>query len=537
MIGLAVADGEREIAEEFFELFKTPWKHATSTEKYRVVLCTDGRMDRLDADVYLVYGSTPQAIDLESGHSPRLHERLDVTWQDSKLPIYGPLATFDRTTGTLVGNDLGVDYSHQLGTRRVRRIGYDLFAEIGFLLNQGQPPSDALTPTLELHIALLRQLLSESGVPFLEIPPRPHDYRFVCCLTHDVDFFGIRRHKFDGTLAGFLVRGSIGTAVDLARGERSLSEALRNWRAVLSLPLVFLGLQNDFWDPFDDYARLEKGRRSTFFLVPFKGRPGVPANGTIETRRAVKYQASEVRREAEQVAARGNELAVHGIDAWSDGNAGRSEMGELLAITGRTTAGVRMHWLYFAADAPAHLEAAGFEYDSTCGYNDAVGYKAGTSQVFRLPGTSGLLELPMSIMDSALFYPNRMGLRRRDAASVCEQVISNAQRYGGTVVVNWHDRSLAPERQWSGFYQQLIDNVGRDDQAWFATAQEAVNWFRWRRSVQFSTDAESQRVTVTSTWSPPNGPAGSVRVQWPGRVGDVRVESHRLTNDAITVNL
>ena len=31
--------------------------------------------------------------------------------------------------------------------------------------------------------------------------------------------------------------------------------------------------------------------------------------------------------------------------------------------------------------------------------------------------------------------------------------------------------------------------------------------------------------------------AGSVRVQWPGRVGDVRVESHRLTNAAITVNL
>ena len=47
--------------------------------------------------------------------------------------------------------------------------------------------------------------------------------------------------------------------------------------ALLSLPLVFLGLVPDFWRPFDDYARVEEGTRSTFFLVPFKGRPGVGA--------------------------------------------------------------------------------------------------------------------------------------------------------------------------------------------------------------------------------------------------------------------
>ena len=62
-----------------------------------------------------------------------------------------------------------------------------------------------MTPTLELHIALLRHLLLQSGVSFVEIPPRPGDYDFICCLTHDVDFFGIRRHKWDRTLAGFVL--------------------------------------------------------------------------------------------------------------------------------------------------------------------------------------------------------------------------------------------------------------------------------------------------------------------------------------------
>ena len=42
-----------------------------------------------------------------------------------------------------------------------------------------------------------------------------------------------------------------------------------------------------------------------------------------------------------------------------------------------------MHWLYFDRIAGA-ARAAGFTYDSTWGYNEAVGYRAGTSQVFVL---------------------------------------------------------------------------------------------------------------------------------------------------------
>jgi len=537
MIGVAVSAAQRGVAEEFFELFKTPWAYASSSTKYRVVLCTDGAIDHLEADVYLVYGSAPCAVDFQSGQTPGCQDRPLATWEGSRLPIYGRAATFGAAPGTLEASGQRLDYSYRLGSRVVRRIGYDLFAEVDHLLSEGQPAAEALTPTLEVHIALLRQLLSESGFSFLEIPPRPHDYRFICCLTHDIDFFGIRRHRFDGTLAGFLKRGIIGTAVELVRGERSIIEALRNWIAVLSLPLVHLGLKKDPWDPFADYARVEKERRSTFFLVPFKGRAGIPQDGAVEPRRAVKYQASEIEAEARKLAAAGSELAVHGLDAWADDGAGRAEMRELLSITGEGTAGVRMHWLYFSKDAPRHLEAAGFEYDSTWGYNDAIGYKAGTSQVFRHPGTAALMELPLSIMDSALFYPNRMALRRQSAATVCQHIISNARRDGGTVVLNWHDRSLAPERQWGDFYRQLLEELGAGDQAWFATARDAVNWFKWRRSLRFSADPQSALVTVTSTWPLPNGPAGSIRLQHSSDAG-VRVDLHRLACDeSVTVDL
>src|SRR5262249_16047713 len=146
-----------------------------------------------------------------------------------------------------------------------------------------------------------------------------------------------------------------------------------------------------------------------------KGRAGVSPEGTVDRTRAVPYQASEIRDAALQCAQRGNELAVHGVDVWRDSAAGRAELHELTQITGRATPGVRMPWLYFEQESPGQLEAAGFAYDSTCGYNEAVGYRAGTSQVFRWPSTKDLMELPLSIMDSALFLRDRMNLPRGSA--------------------------------------------------------------------------------------------------------------------------
>ena len=68
---------------------------------------------------------------------------------------------------------------------------------------------------------------------------------------------------------------------------------------------MFLGLARDSWRPFDDYAKVEDGRRSTFFLVPFKRRPGVAPDGTVDPRRAVAYDVSEIGEEVKQAAATG----------------------------------------------------------------------------------------------------------------------------------------------------------------------------------------------------------------------------------------
>jgi hypothetical protein len=406
------------------------------------------------------------------------------------------MRTFSAASGLVTLDGVPLDYTYREGLRTVRRVGYDLFAEIEHLLTDGQPQVHAATPTLERHIEVLREILRRSGVSFVEIPPRPLGFDFICCLTHDVDFFSLKRHRFDRTLAGFVARASVGTLRDLVRGRRTTAEAARNLKTCVALPFILSGLARDPWAPFADYASVEARPRSTFFLVPFKRRPGVSPAGTVDSLRAVPYQISEIEAEAVEAASHGSELAVHGLDAWRDSGAGRLELAQLTKITKGPTAGVRMHWLYFDRRSGVRLEEAGFDYDSTWGYNETVGHRAGTLQPFRLAGTRALLELPLAIMDSALFSTRRLGLDGRTASAMCDPIVHNAKETGGALVVNWHERSLAPERLWGRSYRQLLDRIECGSRVWFATASEAVNWFRWRRTARF--EAGSDRLSVSA---------------------------------------
>ncbi|MBX3347820.1 MAG: hypothetical protein KF747_03665 [Nitrospira sp.] len=488
MIGVVAQSSEWLVVSELFELFKTPWEQAVPGRKYRVILCTDDSYEQVDADVCLVYSSRELHGDRAAGVVVKCASGpTEICWRDATVPIYGNVGLFEPSgrRGILSACGQSIDCRSIQGTRVVRRIGYDLIAEIRALVVEGQPVANASTPSLELHIAVLRDIFLEENITFIEIPPRPFGQDFICCLTHDVDFFGIRHHGFDRTMAGFLYRSSIGSFFDFFKGRRSFSELVRNWCALCSLPFVFAGLLPDLWRPFEDYAKAEPGEQSTFFLVPFKGVPGISLEGTTNAWRATRYQVSDVQAEVRNAVSLGSEIGVHGIDAWRDRDAGEREIREVSVLTGSKSVGIRMHWLYFDACSPKRLEDAGFDYDSTCGFNEAIGYRAGTSQVFRPLGCTTLMELPMSIMDSALFSSGRLSLAPKEALELSRKIVADAKHFGGTVVINWHDRSLAPERLLGRFYQDLLEMVGKGNRVWFAKCGEAVEWFRWRRSIQF----------------------------------------------------
>jgi hypothetical protein len=92
-----------------------------------------------------------------------------------------------------------------------------------------------------------------------------------------------------------------------------------------------------------------------------------------------------------------------------------------------------------------------------------------------------------------------MNLSRNQGAAAMQSLIDNAARFGGVLTINWHDRSLGPERLWGESYRQLLDDL-KSSTVWFATASEAVSWFRKRRSTKVDNvvcDGDTVRARVS----------------------------------------
>ena len=493
MIGVIANPADDAVVSEFFQLFKTPWEFYRNDRQYDAVLCTTNTMcDGAVAKLILMYSGHEHPYDTEEKMEIAAHRNnATLLYNGTRIPIYGSSVSF-RQQGTVAlvdeeGQQVAI-HRRQSGGRVTMRIGYDLFSEIRSLLTTGQPVVHAGTPTLELHIAVLRDLIVSNGIRLVEIPPVPDGYKFIACLTHDVDHPSIRSHGFDHTTIGFLYRATIGSLGDFLRGRIRLRTVLMTWAAAIKLPFVHIGLAKDFWLDFDDrYLELEKGLRSTFFVIPFEDNPGSNSQGLAPKFRAARYGARDIADSIQKVAAAGCEVGLHGIDAWLDSSRGHEELEEIRRVTGASDIGVRMHWLYFDQQSPVALEEAGADYDSTIGYNETAGYRAGTAQAYKPLQAARLLELPLHVMDTALFYPSHLGLSQGQATTALNQLVDNAVRFGGCLTINWHDRSLAPERLWDDCYRAFIQEL-KSRGAWFATTGQGTSWFRKRRSVVFETD-------------------------------------------------
>ena len=490
MIGVIANGIDQSTVAEFFELFKTPWEFWRPGTRYDVLLCSNSPVPENDASLVLVYGSQRQAFEVSRGIETRsIRGPRFVTFHDRRIPIYGNFLLFGGQGDKVLihdRTDAATAVATISGPQAMIRLGFDLFEELHHLLTQGQPVELASIPTLELHISLLRQLILSQGVPLVEIPPVPAGYGFIVCLTHDVDHPGVRYHKFDHTMFGFLYRAVIGSAIQFCRARRSVGQVAASWKAAFSLPLVFAGIVKDFWNQVDRYLELEKDLASTFFVIPTKGEAGVDPKGQTNPKRASRYAAADIADDIKKLLCANREIAVHGIDAWRDCAKGREEREQIQQITGTVETGVRMHWLYFDSEAALTLEKAGFSYDSTVGYNETIGYRAGTTQVFKNPNVNRLLEFPLHVMDTALFYPSHMNLSNDGARAAILPLIENVTKFGGVLTINWHDRSLGPERLWEDAYVTLLHDL-RAKTPWFATAAQAVSWFRKRRATSFAT--------------------------------------------------
>lgn len=379
----------------------------------------------------------------------------------------------------------------------------DYFAEIARDLNEGIPHCHE--PVIEILIDELRETLKKHTV-LVEIPPSPKGHSYIIALTHDVDVTSVKERRWI----------SVGYAIYLCVRKGLIMDGLRILGAKC-------GIGKDPWNCFSEWMELERslGVRSTFYFLPAKDKAGI---GSPKIR-ACMYDLDP--KLLSSLQDDGWEVGVHGIDNWIDEEAAHLELDVIATVaslsgkmpnTNITTnpikiqapsdppyppnppetsiplpIGNRVHWLLFNKETWKILDDAGYSYDSTFGYNEDVGFRAGTLQIYKPRNTDSLLELPLHIQDVGLFGSYCwicegeewikvpcLSLSPDDARSRCDSMLDYAKKYGGVITLLWHQERLAPPNSNRELYEEMIRR-GIKDNAWITTAENVVDWFALRR--------------------------------------------------------
>jgi hypothetical protein len=299
---------------------------------------------------------------------------------------------------------------------------------------------DPLDPPLE---RLRRRLGAE--------PPRWGGARFAVALSHDVDV------PWRWTRAG--IRAGAGRLKAAVRG-RDAALAFREARGLAGVPVHRLrGTDPNF--AFEKIVALERrrGAASVFFLLAaHRVTQDGPAPETYDRLRP---------RLVETLRNLGAEIGLHAsYTAAFDPVRIAAEKAELERL-GATLHGQRYHYLRVDPhENLAPLEQLGFRYDSSLGFADAAGFRAGIAHPFR-PWCLAeerpleLVEIPLAAMDVTLAESRYLGLSVAEAERRLLALLDWAAQHGGGFSILWHadrfDRATAGG--WDALYARVIDAV------------------------------------------------------------------------------
>src|SRR5438067_1836685 len=114
----------------------------------------------------------------------------------------------------------------------------------------------------------------------------------------------------------------------------------------------------------------------------------------------------------------------------------------------------------------APLAGIGFRYDTSLGFPDALGFRAGTAHPFRpwdfeRERPADLVEVPLAVMDATLAEERYAGLSAAEAKPRVLALLDWAAEHGGAFSILWHpERFDGPSaRGWDRLYFELIEAV------------------------------------------------------------------------------
>jgi hypothetical protein len=283
----------------------------------------------------------------------------------------------------------------------------------------------------------LERLRRELGLE----PPRYGDARFAVALTHDVD------NPWRWTRAG--IRAAAGR---LKRGE------LRQAGSLARVPIHRLRGTDPNWR-FAEIVTEERAhgaRGSTFFVMARHEHRADGASYEVLRPKVV-----------EAIRGAGAEVGLHGSYIGAEVMTKLAAEAETLRRLAGVVTGHRYHYLRIDPHRNlVPLGGLGFRYDTTLGFPDAIGFRAGIAHPFQpwdfaREEPASIVEVPLAVMDATLAKERYQGLSAAAAKPQLIALLDWAAEHGGGFSILWHpDRFDAPSaRGWDRLYFELLDAV------------------------------------------------------------------------------
>jgi hypothetical protein len=306
---------------------------------------------------------------------------------------------------------------------------------------RGGPSEDIGRPVLEDRMAsMLAQLrdvaLKEDGF-FVRKARWPGAAPFAVCLTHDVDNISRPASHIWKTRSRFgftdLVGGLLG-AVSLYNNIGTIA------------------------------SREEAhGFHSSFYLM------------------SSNYPLGDVRSVSEKIRGAGWEVGLHGDFGTHDSLEKMNEaVSRFFAGLGFRPTGLREHYLKFDfAKSWRVMEGAGFDYDTTVGTNDRIGFKLGLASPFHPPDDSwvpmNLLEVPLVLMDTTLWGY----LKRTEEEGLADAMglIDAVKGVEGLMTLLWHQEAV--RMRGGRIYWRLLQEF-KSRGCFVGSGAEVAEWWRAR---------------------------------------------------------
>ena len=358
--------------------------------------------------------------------------------------------------------------------------------------------------------------LSPMFVPYLDIflvkemgisPPKWEGAKDFCVvLTHDVDTIGeireIKRKQKKESEERYtsLINENkkISALIKTAVKAKEFSDFIK-FR--ISKKIGIIKFDKNYLFPIEKWLEFEEklGIKSTFFFFPEADEEEIISHDC-----SYKYEDKvdfygrkiplyEVIKEIRKL---GWEIGIHGsILSAKDPDIMRKQKKRTEEILGFSIKSIRHHYLSFEPEFTPYIQReAGFEYDSTFGFNMSVGFRAGTSYPFTWrkednkkgvrKKTTGTVEVPPIIQDTVLFFPRiSMGLNKKNAMSICKFIADKVKEVGGVLTIVWHVNYFSgddlPEGLNSSFLQEIL-NYCKKEGAWVTSTESMMNY--WQKS-------------------------------------------------------